>query len=39
MKLWKKLTTRVHPKVQPTSVAGVDFETHIKEEDSHNQDG
>ena len=38
MKLWKKLTTRVHPKVQPTS-AGVDFETHIKEEDSQDQDG
>lgn len=38
MKLWKKLTTRVHPKVQPTS-AGINFETHIKEDNQLHQDG
>lgn len=37
MKLWKKLTTRVHPKVQPTS-AGINFETHIKEDNQLHQD-
>ena len=30
----KKLITRVHPKVQPTS-AGINFETHIKEDSQH----